>query len=119
MVKIIVPQRPFFAKSSDKKSIGCFVGALGCSRVSPDPFFVDFGLELGWIFDDFRSFLLHKLGTVRESFSNSVFGRNLSHAIRMMSAKVCKTSHALLFQERFSKGDGLAQRPQLINWLIN
>ena len=34
-------------------SVCCLVGALGCSRVLPDTFFVDFRVDLGWIFDVF------------------------------------------------------------------
>ena len=52
-VKIIGMVGPVFAKRSRKTSICCFVGALGCSRVPPDTFFVDFGADLGWIFDTF------------------------------------------------------------------
>ena len=50
-VKIIVSVRSFFAKRSRKKSICCFAGALGCSRVLPDTFPVNFRIDLGWICD--------------------------------------------------------------------
>ena len=40
------------------------------------------------------------LFSVRESFSNGVFGRNFSHVLRIKSAKVCQTSHVLLSQDR-------------------
>ena len=44
-VKIIVPVRSFFERKSDKTSTCCFQRALGCARVPPDTFFVDFGAD--------------------------------------------------------------------------
>ena len=106
--------------------------APGCLRTRFSSILASNWDGFSMFFDDFLR-VTFALFSVRESFSNGVFGGNFSHVLRInlkksarlcmsffrktvlriKSAKVCKTSHALLLQERFSKGDGLAKRPQL------
>ena len=106
--------RPVFAKRSRKTSICCFVGALGCSRVPPDTFFVDFGADLGWIFDIFGTisggiFYIETRNVLAGVGTALLFGAEFSHSLGKKCA-LTRTTHPQL---PLSKGGGLAKRPQL------
>ena len=106
----------FSQKDREKRpSVASLVlwAAPGCLRTR---FSVDFGADLGWIFDIFGTISgLHILcietrNVLAEVGTALLFGAEFSHSLGKKCA-LTRTTHP---QQPLSKGGGLAKRPQFI-----